>query len=260
MRDFNFYDKLSELNDSLYTKVFDFGNWKLVNTFQSPSGLFIALYDIGNNETLFCVKGTDFCLSINSIFDLMEDVELWITKTNQQFRTANKFFKQISSKYKNIIFTGYSLGGSIAQKLGVLYGNETICFQPFATGGQGNNIINFGNVYDIFFMQRTDHPGKVYLIPVKPHLKFRNIETHLPSHHGLPSNGILINKNILENNLHYLMRMTNLVVNNPTKLNDIIDARTKQLLIQFAQKHFPEQLVNLSKYVRKGLLQASQYL
>ena len=58
MRSGDFYNKLSELNDALYQGAKDFKDWKLLDTYSDLSGVFVALYDIGNNETLFAVKGS----------------------------------------------------------------------------------------------------------------------------------------------------------------------------------------------------------
>ena len=88
MRSLSFYDKLSDLNDALYKGAKDFKDFKLIDTYSDSTGVFIALYDIGNNETLFAIKGTD------SLLDLVMDGLLWMHKATIQENSAAKYYKR----------------------------------------------------------------------------------------------------------------------------------------------------------------------
>lgn len=189
MRSSSFYDKLSELNDDLYNLPREYTGWKFITSYDDSTGLVIALYDIGNNETLFAIKGTD----VLSIKDWFNNRSMALSKhLPKQFYHAEIYYNNIKDKYSNIVFTGYSLGGSIAQMLGTKYGNETVCFEPYGVGNiikhHTENIINYGNAYDwVFMLDFVGQVGRVFLIPMKSDTGTCSFETHIPHKHGKPS-------------------------------------------------------------------------
>lgn len=227
MRDGSFYDKLSELNGSLYHK--DFEDWKLITTYSHPSGLFIALYNAGNS-TIFAIKGTD----VLDTHDWNADINLANKKIPSQYYAADKFYKQIQNTYSNIIFTGYSLGGSIAQMLGNEYNKETICFAPFGVGDivkpkHTSCIINFGNIYDIVFMSNLDKQlGILYIMPVDNALTDKpGVLKHFYKFYGKPS-----------------------------QAKEYTGPKNRDSLY----KQLTRVKEDPSKYVKKGLVQADNYL
>lgn len=72
----------------------------------------------------------------------------------------------------NIILTGHSLGGSIAQALGAETGAETVTFSAYGiantyspTFKYTNNITNYGNAQDGVFVSNIDnHIGKTIIL------------------------------------------------------------------------------------------------
>ena len=208
-RSSSFYDKLSDLNDSLYTIKDQYDGWQVLDKYTDKTGVYIVVFDIGKGETLFAIKGTDAKASVNGIRDGKADYALKNNHIPAQYYHAAIYYKQIKSKYKTIIFTGYSLGGSIAQMLGNEFGNETITFEAYGTGKMvspkhKDKIINFGNIYDAVFMEEpNEHIGEVYLIPVKPIIKTRSLETHLPFKHGKPSQGELCKTYLMPNKEYF---------------------------------------------------------
>lgn len=75
----------------------------------------------------------------------------------------------------NIILTGHSLGGSIAQALGAETGAETVTFSAYGiadihspTFKYSNNITNYGNAQDSVFVGNIDaHIGKTVVLNTK---------------------------------------------------------------------------------------------
>lgn len=202
MRNMAFYDKLSKLNDELYQGAKDFGTWKLLDTYEDKTGILITLYDIGNNETLFCVKGTDVSIQEikATIKDLGADGKMLFGFIPAQAKSAQKYYEQIKNKYKNIIFTGYSLGASVVQILASQYNNETITFEAYGIKHLINcnpkNIINFGNNWDpIFMCNFINQVGNIYIIPGNKNTVIIN---HFPHHYGKPSQATKLNISKLE--------------------------------------------------------------
>jgi len=118
-------------------------------------------------------------------------IEMKIKKLPSQYWSALTFYKNIQSKFPNykIVFTGHSLGGSLAQILGNETGNETVTFNAYGTGNIINinpnnleNIRNYGHVKDRIFNNNIHNQiGKIYLLehhaggPSKP-LKYHYLE------------------------------------------------------------------------------------
>ena len=115
---------------------------------------------------------SDVNFTFNSLQDFKADFAILKKKIPNQYEKAEKFFLSNQNKYKNCIFVGYSLGGSLAQMLGSKYGNETITYNALSTGDiQGTcrhiNIINFGNTLDCFFIYEVEkHIGDIFISPV----------------------------------------------------------------------------------------------
>lgn len=169
MRSMQFYDKLSKLSGYLYEKPGrDYLDWKLLDKYEDNSGVFIELFKT-NNEFIFAIRGTE----ITDFKDLEADKQLANRQIPNQYKAAEKYYNNIKNKYTNIIFTGYSLGGSIAQMLGNEYAKETICFAPFGTADivkpkHSGFIMNFGNIYDVVFTSNFDKQiGDIYIMNVE---------------------------------------------------------------------------------------------
>lgn len=195
MRSMSFYDKLSELSTKIYHQ--SVLENEIDHFIDRQTGTYIKSLQ-WNNNIIFVIKGSD------DVQDWKNNAVMKFHKNlPQQFYKACQYYEQIRNIYKNIIFTGYSLGGSIAQMLGAKYGNETVTFEAygtkeFATLNYSNNIINFGNIYDWVFMDNFEnHIGEIYIMHVD---KFKNksnsVSTHFYWNYGKPSNSEKFNGDI----------------------------------------------------------------
>lgn len=244
MRDLSYYDTLSELNDALYTVPKEFKGWKLVEQCDDPK-MIIAIYSNGT-DTIFAIQGTKWYEPT----DVKSDLQMKVMKSiPNQYRHAEKYYNEIKGKYPNLIFTGYSLGGSIAQMLGAKYGNETICFEPYGTAdlqspNHTDNLINFGNDYDIVFMDNFENQvGEIFILPVKSKTKMCDLGTHAPGFHGLPSNG---NK-LTQDKLDYK--------NSRVYLTNIVDSKVQQVKTTVNQK-----VNNTTNTIKTTAKQAKDYI
>ena len=187
MRSGQFLKQLRDLNQHLYTNNFgDFGDWKLLDKYLDNTGVVVGLFDSGR-DIIFCVMGTDgFRLDLR---DINADRAMIEGKVPAQYNSAEKYFNTL--KYDNIIFTGYSLGGSICQLLGSKYGNETITFEAYGMadrkqGSNTSNIVNFGNLKDPVFLNTIENQiGRVEIMEVSPNLKVSGMY-HLYPFYGSP--------------------------------------------------------------------------
>ena len=199
MKSGSYIDSLNELNQSLYKGLNDYKDFKAVDSYSDNTGLYIGIFQ-NKSDTIFAVRGTDVLSGIEEFLkDSEADKTLFERNIPKQLDSAEKYFNSNKDKYANIIFTGYSLGGSIAQILGNRYGNETYTFEAFATGSfesqkHSGNIHNFGNLNDpIFKADLKNHIGNVYAIPSKINLSGF---CHIYPLYGKPSTAKKIDKNI----------------------------------------------------------------
>ena len=111
------------------------------------------------------MRGTD----LTSSKDLSNDFGMWKNhKIPSQYIDAINYYNEVQKTFPNskIVFTGHSLGGSLAQLMGNLTGNETVTFNAYGVGNllNGNinyenskNIRNYGNINDLVFMMNFDN-------------------------------------------------------------------------------------------------------
>ena len=191
MQNGSFYDTLAALNEALYDNISEFNGWKVIDTYTDRTGLFIQLFEMNEDTIIFAIKGTDFKPKTGILADIIADLSLVKKEVPAQYKNTENYYKQATTRYKNIIITGYSLGGTLAQMLGSKYGNETVTFEAFPAGSMATttntgNIINFGNLCDpVFKADFKNHIGKVYIMPVKG--KSGNIKYHYYKYYGKPS-------------------------------------------------------------------------
>ena len=102
--------------------------------------------------------------------DLFENdfLQMGRNKLPNQYVDAINYYNEIQKTFprSKIVFTGHSLGGSLAQLMGNLTGNETVTFNAYGVGNllNGNinyenskNIRNYGNINDLVFMMNFDN-------------------------------------------------------------------------------------------------------
>lgn len=145
--------------------------WIKVSEYAQKSGFHgEAFYKDG--KVVIAMRGTDEF--VNDF--VKEDIgHLAMKKLPNQYVDAQKFYEKVRKDFPNqeIIFTGHSLGGSLAQLMSNKTGHETVTFNAYGVRDilQGNvrdnldNIRNYGNVDDsIYNLNLRNQLGKTYVI------------------------------------------------------------------------------------------------
>lgn len=136
---------------------------------ESITGMYAATF-IKNNTIVISFRGTDK----NSKRDVLNDIFMASNMLPPQIISAQKYYGEIKNKFPNkeIILTGHSLGGSLAQIVGSQTGDKTVTFGAYGTGNFVNsqiksdrNITNYGNIEDpIFTSNIKNQIGKTMII------------------------------------------------------------------------------------------------
>lgn len=145
--------------------------WIKVSEYDQKSGFHgEAFYKDG--KVVIAMRGTDEF--VNDF--VKEDIgHLAIKKLPNQYVDAQKFYEKVRKDFPNqeIIFTGHSLGGSLAQLMSNKTGLETVTFNAYGVRDilQENvrdnldNIRNYGNVDDSTYnLNLRNQLGKTYII------------------------------------------------------------------------------------------------
>ena len=142
--------------------------WIKVSEYDKKSGFHgEAFYKDG--KVVIAMRGT------NDKDDLANDVDMAKKKLPNQYVDAQKFYEKVKKDFTNqeIVFTGHSLGGSLAQLMSNKTGHETVTFNAYGVRDilQGNvrdnleNIRNYGNINDTVFNNNIDNQlGGTYVI------------------------------------------------------------------------------------------------
>ena len=169
----NFDNEMKALSQGVYK-----GNeksipkdWIKVSEFDKKSGFHgEAFYK--NGKVVIAMRGTDEV--VNDL--IKEDIgHLAMKKIPNQYADAQKFYEKVKKDFPNqeIVFTGHSLGGSLAQLMSNKTGHETVTFNAYGVRDilQGNvrddldNIRNYGHVDDsIYNINLKNQLGKTYVI------------------------------------------------------------------------------------------------
>ena len=169
----NFDNEMKALSQGVYK-----GNeksipkdWIKVSEFDKKSGFHGEAF-CKNGKVVIAMRGTDEV--VNDL--IKEDIgHLAMKKLPNQYVDAQKFYEKVRKEFPNqeIIFTGHSLGGSLAQLMSNKTGDETVTFNAYGVRDilQGNvrdnldNIRNYGHVDDtIYNTNLRNQLGKTYMI------------------------------------------------------------------------------------------------
>lgn len=145
-------------------------DWIKVSEYDKKSGFHgEAFYKDG--KVVIAMRGTEK----EDPKDVANDLAMAMKKLPNQYVDAQKFYEKVRKDFPNqeIIFTGHSLGGSLAQLMSNKTGHETVTFNAYGVRDilQGNvrdnldNIRNYGNVDDSTYnLNLRNQLGKTYII------------------------------------------------------------------------------------------------
>lgn len=165
--------------------VYDFDNvmvdtWTLLEDKSRSSGMQAAVYeDMETNTLVLAFRGTEPCTFKNPgecLLDIAADSLLTLGEDGPQFSHAFKYAEEVVERYpdREIIVTGHSLGGGLAQAIGAALSLETFAFNsapvpddffdkhpPVLVGEALNDIIHvIADIHDP--VSNTDETGKFY--------------------------------------------------------------------------------------------------
>src|SRR5574344_267874 len=163
MPNYELHNQLKQLSGYVY-KNSEFkkpNNWMVVDSTESRKSGFYSETFMNGNNIVIAFRGTDIKRGKKELTkDMYSNACMGLSLPPSQIINAQSYYEKIKRKYpnSNIILTGHSLGGSLAQILGSEYGNQTVTFNAYGTANllktqikYSDNIINYGNEDDIVF-------------------------------------------------------------------------------------------------------------
>jgi len=157
----------------------DVNGWTTLHEFDNSSkniDFDVRVYKQGN-RIVIAFAGTN----MNSKNDKLNDVAILnpLNHIPSQFGDAERLYNKVKSKYPNanIEFTGYSLGGSIANLMSHRTGLPSTALAPIGSlhianaypqyfPYKGNNITTFGRKKDYFFYNNINkQSGNIFIVP-----------------------------------------------------------------------------------------------
>ncbi len=144
-------------------------DWIKINEYDNKKTGFHGEAFYKNGKIAISFRGTE-----NSFQDIINDAQMGFNQLPNQYVDAQNFYEKVKKDfpYQKIIFTGHSLGGSLAQLMSNETGNEAVTFNAYGIGDlvkghvrENLNIRNYGNVDDtVFNLNLRNQLGKSYII------------------------------------------------------------------------------------------------
>ena len=207
-------------------------NWKIIAAKENKKTGFYAEVFKNGNEIAIIYKGTNpLCFKNDEFKDfsldlIKNDLNMAIKNFPIQVNDARELYNEIKSKYpeKKINLGGHSLGGSLAQLIGIETGENTVTYGSYGVGDIINkkdlhydNITNYGNLNDPIYISnisaqvgntyimdnfKANEPNEIYLIKGREINNNLSINKHkIENSEPLENAKLLADKNIYENNI-----------------------------------------------------------
>jgi hypothetical protein len=150
-------------------------DWVELSSSEDKKTGFYAQAFYKGNDVVIAFRGTDANRGKKELAkDAFSDVKMGAGLLPAQIVDARDFYNQIQKEFpkQNIILTGHSLGGNLAQALGTETGKQTVTFGAYGlkntlnpNSKSSDNITNYGNANDPIFVANIDNQiGKTYIM------------------------------------------------------------------------------------------------
>lgn len=145
--------------------------YSLEESVRNPQTGFYADVLVGEDDVIITIRGTELFSK-----DTFNDVAMARSRIPAQTRDALDLYNKVKKEYpdKDIISTGHSLGGSLAEIVGALNGELAVGFNAYGVRDlfnenaviQEDNIVNYVNTQDVVtVVNGENHIGETYSVP-----------------------------------------------------------------------------------------------